>query len=337
MKKIVPFLKILVPLALGVFLVWYMYDSLSDKERQDVFSAFGKANYFFLVLSFIFGLMAHLSRAIRWRYMFEPLGKNIGLWNSFNAIMAGYFINLLAPRAGEPARAGFISNYEDVPFEKSFGTIVAERVIDLAMLGIIVLITLFLQFDKLDQFKEILSQATGNVEQGKTHWFTYVTYLIAAVIVIVVILSIFHKGLRTKVIKLLMGMWEGLKSIFKLKKRKEYLGHTLLIWLMYLMMFGVCYQAIEDTSSLGLGAMLAGFVAGTIGVILVQGGLGIYPIFVGAAITLYIGASPGSDSVLNLNAYALGWLIWLTQIVLIIPIGILSLILMPIQNKDVER
>ena len=337
MKKLIPFLKIIVPLALGVFLVWYMYSSLSEQERNDVFAAFGKANYFYLALSFLFGIVAHISRAIRWRYMFEPLGKTIGTWNSFNAVMAGYFINLLAPRAGEPARAGFISNYEDIPFEKSFGTIVAERVIDLAMLGIIVAVTLFLQFDKIDAFKEILSQAAGNTEPGKTHWFTYVTYVVAILIIGVVVLSIFHKGVRGKIKKLALGMWEGLKSIFQLKKRKEYLGHTILIWVMYLLMFGICYQAIEDTASLGVGALLAGFVAGTIGVILVQGGLGIYPILVGAAITLYIGTTPESDSVLNLNGYALGWLIWLTQIVLIIPLGILSLILMPLQNKDVKR
>lgn len=335
MKRSLSILKIVVPLALGMFLVWYMYNALSEKEKSDIFNSFAGANYFYLLLSIIFGLIAHVSRTIRWRYMFVPLGARIGFWNSFNAIMAGYFINLLAPRAGEPARAGFISKYEDVTFERSFGTIVAERVVDLVMLGLIVAITLFFQYDKIDAFREILSAATGEAEPGKTHWFTYVTYVIGALIVGALLVSIFNRKVRDKVKTLLLGIWDGLTSIFQLEKRWQYLGHTILIWVMYLLMFGICYQAIEDTASLPIGAILAGFVAGTIGIILVQGGLGIYPILVGATITLYLGTTIGSENPLNLNGYALGWLIWLTQIVLIIPIGILSLILLPIQNKDV--
>ena len=332
MKKILSALKIIVPVTLGIFLVWYIHQSLSEQEKDTLYTSLKTANYFWLILSIILGLVAHWSRAYRWKFMFEPLGKKIKMANSFNAVMAGYFFNLLLPRAGEAARAGFISRNEDIPFEKSFGTILAERVIDLLCLGIICAITLSLQFDRLDEFKEIANRAAGGTNSGG-HWFDYIFTGIIAAIILALLISIFHSKLRAKVYKILGGLWDGLLSIFQMKKKWAFLGHTVFIWLLYLSMFAVCFQSIPETMNLPIKAILAGFVAGTIGIIVVQGGIGIYPILVGASITLYLGMSSES-SALNIHGYALGWLIWLTQTVLVIAFGSISLMLLSFNKKS---
>lgn len=267
--------------------------------------------------------------------MFEPFGKKIGFWNSFHAVMAGYFINLLAPRAGEPARAGFLAKNEDISFERSFGTIVAERVIDLIMLGIIFCIALFLHFDKIDEFQNILKQAQNSISPQGTHWFSYVFNAIVILVIAALIYSVFNRKLRQKIRSVLLGMWEGLKTIFTLKKRWAYISHTVFIWLMYLAMFGICYPAMEATSTLPLSAIFGGFVAGAVGIVLVQGGLGVYPVLVAAALTLYLGASPGKFY--TLDGYAMGWLIWIPQTVLIIVVGILSLISLQYRKKHVDN
>ena len=128
-------LKITLPLLLGVFLVWY---SLSKVSIDD---------YTWIVLGVFLGVLSHISRAYRWLFMLEPMGYKIKFGNSLMAVFATYLINYTIPRAGEVARASILTNYEEVPFEKGFGTIVAERIADLlVMLGIIVM-TLFLQFD----------------------------------------------------------------------------------------------------------------------------------------------------------------------------------------------
>ena len=67
--------------------------------------------------------------------MIEPLGKLPSFWNCYHAVMAGYVINLTLPRAGEAARAALLAKYEDLPFEKTFGTILAERVVDMIILS----------------------------------------------------------------------------------------------------------------------------------------------------------------------------------------------------------
>ena len=137
-------LKIILPLAFGGFLVWY---SLHDINTDEFIGYFTNANYWWISLGLIFGILSHLSRAYRWKFMLEPLGYKPAFANSTMAVLVAYLVNLTIPRAGEASRAAVMANYEDIPFEKGFGTIVAERIADLVMMLTIIAITLFVQFD----------------------------------------------------------------------------------------------------------------------------------------------------------------------------------------------
>jgi len=140
-KKI---LKTILPLVLGGILVWY---SISKISLDVLVGYFKEAKYGWILLGLFFGILSHLSRAYRWKFMLEPLGFKPKLTNSILAVLVGYLVNLALPRAGEISRATVMANYEDIPFEKGFGTIVAERIADLIMMLTIVAITLFVQFD----------------------------------------------------------------------------------------------------------------------------------------------------------------------------------------------
>ena len=137
-------LKIILPLLFGGFLVWY---SLSNISIPVLVSYFKNANYWWILLGLFFGILSHLSRAYRWQFILEPLGFRPKFGNSVLAVLVGYLVNLAIPRAGEVSRAAVLANYENVPFEKGFGTIIAERIADLIMMLCIVVITLFVQFD----------------------------------------------------------------------------------------------------------------------------------------------------------------------------------------------
>ena len=137
-------LKIILPLLLGLFLVWY---ALQDVPLSIIAEYWKKADKFWILLGVILGLLSHLSRAYRWRFQLEPLGYNVKFGNSVMAVFATYLINYTIPRAGEVARASILTNYEEVPFEKGFGTIVSERIADLIVMMGIIIVTLFLQFD----------------------------------------------------------------------------------------------------------------------------------------------------------------------------------------------
>ena len=142
-------LKIALPIILGVFLIWY---SLSKLSFDDLVTYFQNANYTWIALAMFIGLLSHLSRAYRWLYQLEPLGYQVKLGNSIMAVFVTYLINYTIPRAGEVARASILTNYEGVPFEKGFGTIVAERIADMIVMIGIILVTLFVHVDFIFQF-----------------------------------------------------------------------------------------------------------------------------------------------------------------------------------------
>ena len=157
-KKIV---KIIIPLLFGGGLVWYLFTIIPPKTLLEYFK---NANYWWISLGLFFGILSHLSRAYRWKFMLEPMGYTPRFINSTLAVLIGYFVNLAIPRAGEVSRASVMANYENIPFEKGFGTIVAERIADLVMMFLIIGITLLIQFDfiiqlvkeKLDPIKIII-------------------------------------------------------------------------------------------------------------------------------------------------------------------------------------
>ena len=130
-------------------MVWY---SLSKISFQELVLYFKNANYIYIGLGLLFGLLSHLSRAYRWKFMIEPMGYSLRMSNSIMAVFAAYLVNYTIPRAGEITRATILTNYEGVPFEKGFGTIVAERVADVLMMVCIITITLLLEFEFIYQF-----------------------------------------------------------------------------------------------------------------------------------------------------------------------------------------
>ena len=133
-------LKILLPIALGVFLVWYLYNSTTADQRTEILHYIEEADPFWVTLSIIIGILSHVSRAIRWNYLLEPLGYSPRVSNNVLIILTAYLANLGVPRSGEILRATALATYENVPFEKGIGTIVTERIIDLIMLMLIILI-----------------------------------------------------------------------------------------------------------------------------------------------------------------------------------------------------
>jgi len=299
---------------LGVFLVWY---SLSQISIDELVEYFKKADYTWIALGLFLGLLSHLSRAYRWRFQLEPMGYNIKLGNSIMAVFATYLINYTIPRAGEVARASILTNYEDVPFEKGFGTIVAERIADmLVMLGIIT-VTLFLQFDFIYGFL---------IER-----FDPTKLLVAGTIVFVLLIFVIRfikKGrskLALKIKTFIKGLVEGALSIFKMKKKWAFIFHTLFIWTMYVLMFYVTSFSLEQTQSIPFAAILIGFIAASFSIAATNGGIGSYPEAIVLAFALF--NLPEDPS------RAFGWIMWASQTLMIILLGGLSLIYLPIFNR----
>ncbi|MBL4705402.1 MAG: flippase-like domain-containing protein [Flavobacteriales bacterium] len=309
--QIIKILKIVIPLGIGVYLSWYFYSNLSEEEKSGIPKAFANANYFWVVLSLAIAWLSHFSRAYRWKFMLEPLGFKPKISSLYHSVMIGYIINLTVPRSGELARAGFLSKKENLPVETVFGTIVAERVIDVIMLGIVTLTTYFV----VGQAK--INQITSQGQQGEES-FPWLYVIAGSVMVLGVLALIISKKLRSIFISKLKGMWVGVKTIFTLKKKIQYIAHTLFIWIAYVVMFWVCAQGISGVDGMTMETMLACFVVGAVAIAITPGGIGVYPVFVTSAL-VKIGGFGESDA----SGFAI--LMWVIQTGFLVVFGLYSL------------
>jgi len=332
-KKLKNVARFLLFLGIGIFFIWLFLHNLTSQQKKEIFLSFGDANYWIIGLAIVLGVLAHYTRAIRWKMLLKPMGYETGNRNTFFAVMIGYLANLALPRLGEVSRCTILSRYENVPFTKSFGTVVTERGIDLIVFLILFFINLAVQFDKLYSYIE---QKIYQPLESKLHLsYSLAGSLTNIVIIILVVMVVLFFVFRKKLLKINIisklwdmakGFFEGMKSVIYMKKPWLFVLYSLIIWGLYWLMAYLVYFSLPETSHLGPDAGLATLVFGTIGIMLVQGGIGIYPAIVAETLLLY--------GVANTKGYALGWLIWSSQTLTIILLGVLSFILLPIYNNQ---
>lgn len=309
-----------IPIALGVGLIWYFVAQLSPQDKKDILTSFKTANYWWIVVSLFCGILSHLSRAYRWQFMLEPLGFKPTFPNTVMTVLIAYLVNLGIPRGGEIARATAINKYEKIPFDKAFGTIVAERIADVIMLLTIMATAFILQ-------TELISQYIFKEDSNPYKKFAILGGLaIAAFAFYYFIIKKSQYPFIVKIRTFINGLIEGVMSIFKMKKKWAFIFHTIFIWVMYVAMFYFATLSIPETSNLPFAAIIVGFVVGGIAIALTNGGLGSFPLFVASALTLY--------GVADNPAKAFGWIMWTAQTLMIIVFGGLSFLFLPIYNRN---
>lgn len=318
-KKLKKTIFTILPIALGVSLIWYSLSKLSSNDITAIKTSFQTANYWWVFLSVILGILSHLSRAYRWQYLLEPLGFKPKYLNSVMTVLVGYLVNLAVPRAGEIVRATGISKYEEIPFEKAFGTIVSERIADVIMLLSIIATAFFLQTELLTKYLFADKESNSNLWIYALIGLAFIGFLFFK------LLQKSNNPILKKLQDFVFGLLQGIISIFRMKKKWAFIFHTFFIWAMYVLMFYVVKFALPETADLPFSAIIVGFVVGGMSMALTNGGLGTYPVFVASAVTLY-GVSENP-------ALAFGWIMWTAQTLMVIAFGGLSFLFLPIYNR----
>ena len=309
-------LKIFIPLTLGIIFIYLTVDITSDKERKFIFAAFNNADLNYIGLSLFFGALSHLSRGYRWLFLLNPMGYKPKLSNAILTVFIGYLANLGIPRSGEVLRATFLSNYENIPFQKTFGSIVTERIIDALIFFMLVLAGLIIQFETIWN----LLVKIKFIKIGIILCFIFLIIILSIYIVRKLNLSI---ALRLN--SFLKGFLEGISSIKKTKNKFLFIFHTIFIWVMYLLMFYVIKWSIPETQVLTIKMLIPAFIVGALSIITTNGGIGIYPL----SIALVLSSFEISKEI----GLSFGWIIWSTHTILIIILGALAFILIPLINR----
>ena len=277
-----------------------------------------ESNIFYVFISIIFMFLSHLSRAYRWKYLLEPLDIKSSFINRILSVFICYISNLGIPRSGEILRATSLSNYEKISFEKTFGSIVAERIVDLGILILIIIISLFFHFDLISK---LIFEKNISVKYiiGSFFIFLIIIYLLKK-------LSNNSKNIIVKKIKSIINdIIEGVLSLKSIKEINSFIIHTVFIWLMYIAMFYVIKWSFSETYDLTFLQILPAFIAGSLTITATNGGIGIFPL----AVAIMLSAFDISKE----TALAFGWILWSAQTLIIVVLGGLSFFILPLVNS----
>lgn len=319
-----------------------MWFALKGMEFKKIAGYFSKANYLWVFAASIFGILAYWFRAVRWNLLLEPMGYEISRSNSFWTISFGYLMNLTIPRSGELARSTALFGVENVPVEKSFGTIILERVVDLiCMMGFLGLTLIF----KYKAFVAFYDYVTKQKEQSGVESSNSKLYIVAGIFAVFAILFfLFRKKLSQfsiyqKVIDFGKGIIHGLTSIFKMKQKGKFIAYTLGIWVSYyLAAYLVCF-ALPETSQFTFADGFFIIVVGTLGMMVpASGGIGAFhfALKIGImALFLSMGKNPEEGGEVGLS-YA--FISHTMQLVIMLVMGVISIpVLAKARNAAVKR
>jgi len=291
-KHLLNFLKFCLFLGVGLSILYYVYYNQNEAYQAQcaldgiaaedcslinkIFDDFRSANYWWVLVVFLAFTMSNISRMIRWGMLMRNLGYPVRNLFIYISIMLGYLFNLTLPRLGEFVRAGTITRYEKIPMEKVVGTIVVDRTMDVLSLACVIVLAFIVEYDNLMNFIMANRQEGGPGLLSNT-W----AQVVLAILVIGAILGyIYRKQLLAskigqKVQGIFLGLLEGIKTVFTLKRPWLFILHSINVWLMYFLMAYLCFFAYEPTANLGIRAGLTVFAFSALGVLIPSpGGMG---------------------------------------------------------------
>lgn len=325
-KKLFSILKYAAFLGIGIFLTWWQFSKMTSIQKIQFRQSLLHANYIYLLPVFIVTVLGHLSRAIRWKILIEPMAYHPKTSNTFYATMGGYFANTFLPRVGEILRCTLLSRYENIPTTKLIGTILVERAFDLLCYFFLLIITFLIQIETVSDFIKDKINRLNAMKQGISVPLIILAVLIALFVIIFIFKWLFNRYQHHHyIIKLKgfhLGLKEGYSTILHLKKRKKFLAHSIFIWTCYLFEIYIGFSALNATSGLGIGAAFSVLSLATLAMIVSPGGLGAFPIAVQQILLIY-----------NVDNIFFGWLMWGVTTGIIIVVGLISFVLLIYQNK----
>jgi hypothetical protein len=322
-------LKYLFLLFISVALLLFAF---KGQDFEKLIADLKTADYTWVVISSIACLIAHLLRAFRWQMLINTLGyAPVSVKNSFSAVMIGYLANLALPRMGEITRCGVINKTSRIPVNKLIGTVVAERLTDVLMLFIVIVLAISLQFDLIYPFLDlhVFSALNSNLLNWKNIG-VLILLMAVAMIIYRYLKSKANFKIRSKIQELISGFSNGLRSVFSHNNQGVYIMYSILIWAFYYLSTYLCLFSLGATSHLGLSSALSVLVFGSLGMIVpVQGGIGAFHFMVAEGLTLY--------AVNKSDGLAFATILHSSQTLVILIIGGISLISLLLSPKKISN
>jgi uncharacterized protein (TIRG00374 family) len=330
-KYLKTIVKFLIFMSLGALLFWLAY---RGQNFGRILDAISEVRWGWVAAAVLLSVAAHYSRALRWGLLLEPFGYKPRRGNLFFAVMIMYFANMAIPRSGEVARCGVLAKYERISFSRSLGTVVIERVADVIVFAAVAAVVFATQID-------VIGRVLDNNPSVLQYWQSFENHIVLIIMAGVALVGLVFWTLRTAVKRNWFGLGDRLRKAFHnlkdgmltiagLKKRWQFVAHSLFINFVYFYTVYLFFNAFPFTENLGLMVALTVFVLGTFGVIVPSpGGIVTWHFIVIEVLALY-GVVRDPDG----GAYAL--VSHGMQDLLFAVVGMVAMIVMPFFNNDYQ-
>jgi glycosyltransferase 2 family protein len=280
-KFVIQALKFLGFLALGILLLWLAFRKV---DFRIVAENLKQANYYWIVLSLFFSLLAFVLRARRWQLLINPLGFHPTFWHTFHALIIGYLANIALPRIGEVTRCVTLGKKEKIPVDRLVGTVIIERTIDFISVLLFLIIIIFTSEALLREFlkESIFIPLRDKLMEVTDFSWIFWGLLVFLFVTAFSLMILYRRKLRkirffSKMFEIARGVITGLKTITNLKRKWEFIFLTIGIWLSYAIMTWVVVFCLKSTSDITFWSSLIILVVGGLAMsVPVQAGFGAF-------------------------------------------------------------
>jgi uncharacterized protein (TIRG00374 family) len=265
------------------FALVFLYLAFRGADFEKLKSSLESANYVLVLLLIPCLFVSNIFRALRWRYLLNPIKKNISFRNLFSSLMIGYMVNNALPRVGEIVRPYNLGRLENISKSAVLGTVLVERILDLFSFLLCLAVIFYFYQDALVQAFPWLTGASiilSVVTVGASGVFVFLlSRRDLAFRWVRLVARPFPPALGRKAENLLHSFLDGFLVI---KEPKQYLMIailTVVIWFWYALMMYLPFFAfgMVGAYSLDFGAAIVIMVISAIGFIIpVPGATGTY-------------------------------------------------------------
>ena len=300
LKKVIPYVAFL---GIGVFV---FYQLIEAADYNEVVADMKSTSLLAIAITFTMGLLAVISRGLRWKYLLQPLGYKASNKNAVSAVAFGYLANTAVPRSGEVARCAALNSTDDIPVDKLLGTVITERVVDFIMLFIFLSIAIITNYDA---FFRLLDKINISFDKGPNF-----VLILSVAVLLVGVFVIIKRRFSNKISKFLKGVGNGVKSVRYMEKKWAFIFHTLFIWTMYFLMSYSVFISMDKLVNLEMFEGLLVMVSGGFGMVFpAPAGIGSYQF----AVKIGFEAIGRAGSI----GVAAGNVVWFTQTLMLIIAG----------------
>ena len=322
-------IQVTISLGIAIWIFWFLY---RDIALESLLAQIKSSNWLWIFASLSISLLGFWLRAWRWTLLIRAdEGEDVVTPNrAYHAVMVGYLVNLLLPRAGELARCGVLTRTNGISLGHLLGTVILERSVDLLFLVFVIGLAFLAENDLFLSLASLLIDVENLWANILSNLPVFLGGLFIFILFIVLILRKYRDhGLIKKIRHFLREIVSGLKRVNQLSNPLGFWLSSVFIWAIYFLTMYTVSLGIPSTANLSSGEVLLVMVMGSIGMIApVQGGIGTFHALV-AFILIQLGISEEDGKIFAAIIHG-------TQVLLMLAAGLISWILMmrlPTWNK----